>query len=190
MARVRTKLNHQTPIHKCNNVRDHTNISDHFRKKVIPWYSNGPASLFCLIWLWSFGTTRAMSGCISSQASEGVCHCATICTRFSGKLNPLTPQFLIKITLGVISRKSWGWRSEATREGQVSRGTVCIDDGGGGGGGGFDPKPVISAARCCYCHAWPACGCFVLFSGWQQEISHGTSLSVFSLHDVSHENMI
>lgn len=118
---------------KFNNVRDHTNISDHLRKKVIPWYSNGPASLFCLIWLWSFGTTLAMSGCISSQASEGVCHCATICTRFSGKLNPLTPQFLIKITLGVISRKSWGWRSEGTREGQVSKGTVCIDDGGGGG---------------------------------------------------------
>lgn len=73
------------------------------------------------------GTTRAMSGCISSQASEGVCHCATICTRFSGRLNPLTPQFLIKITLGVISRKRWEWRSEGLREGQVSSERVWIE---------------------------------------------------------------
>lgn len=83
-----------------------------------------------------------MSGCISSQASEGVCHCAAICTRFSGRLNPLTPQFLIKITLGVISRKSWGWRSEGLREGWVNGGRVWID----GKGGEFDP---ITNDICC-----------------------------------------
>lgn len=94
-------------------------------------------SLLCQPGSGGVGTTGAMSGCISSQASEGVCHCATICTRFSGRLNPLTPQFLIKITLGVISQKSWGWRSQGSRGGGVCLSRV--ED--------INLKPVISAAR-------------------------------------------
>lgn len=61
------------------------------------WTPSGPSFV---------GITQNMSGCIFIHASEGVCHCATICTRFSGRLNPLTPQFLIKITLRVINQKS------------------------------------------------------------------------------------
>lgn len=70
---------------------------------------------FCLIWPWWLGIMWIMSGCISAQASEGVCHWAAICTRFSGRLNPLTPPFLIKITLGVISQKIWGWGGQRER---------------------------------------------------------------------------
>lgn len=118
-------------------------ITHLLRKKVRQWNLNGPESLFAQPGSGRVGTNRVLSGCISSQASEGVCHCATICTHFSGRLNPLTPQFLIKITLGVISQKSWGWRSEGWREGWVSGGRFWID----GEEREFDPKPVISIAR-------------------------------------------
>jgi len=54
----------------------------------------------------------ATSGCISSQAGEGLPLCRKL-QPLLRQLNPLTPAFLIKITLGVISRKESGWKAEA-----------------------------------------------------------------------------